>query len=221
MNTERLLDVVSVKETVHGEMPYIGTPCLLVRFGRCNLKCKYCDTDFDTYTSWRLEDLAKVINESKLHHVLITGGEPLIQPHIEALLKAIRLDKRITIETNGSILVTDVVTYIAGNITYSIDVKLFDGLAHFDMLNLKATTPGDVYKFVFWDTESFNLSKQFYLTNRNNVSWYTKWVWSPTTTLLKTSKMRDFVEEVIELQRRDIHMEVYFQTQLHKILEVI
>ena len=32
--------------SIQGEGPFVGYKQLFVRFSKCNLNCKYCDTDF-------------------------------------------------------------------------------------------------------------------------------------------------------------------------------
>jgi len=82
-----------------------GRPTYFVRLAGCNLRCKWCDTKH-AQEGFKYKDspanVAKRIKESGINHVLITGGEPLLQMRsVNALLdKCFGLDS--TIETNGS-----------------------------------------------------------------------------------------------------------------------
>ena len=94
--------------SIQGEGALIGVPSVFVRTSGCNLRCSWCDTP---YTSWRPEGvdltLDQILNEVRAHparHVVVTGGEPMIQPEIVALTQRLR-DARlhITIETAGTV----------------------------------------------------------------------------------------------------------------------
>ena len=86
----------------------VGMPSVFVRTSGCNLRCWFCDTP---YTSWKPEgeqqSVDSIIAQLKsvaTHHVVITGGEPLITPEVEELCSAIRsLGRHITIETAATI----------------------------------------------------------------------------------------------------------------------
>ena len=106
-----ILAVQEIFKTFQGEGPYTGWPAIFIRLGGCNLACHFCDTEFDTDSSWVLEDiLTKVTmfsknNKNELTHPLIvlTGGEPLRQP-LEALCKKLLSQGyKIQIETNGTL----------------------------------------------------------------------------------------------------------------------
>ncbi len=94
--------------SIQGEGRLAGTPSLFIRTSGCNLRCVWCDTP---YTSWRPEGsswpLAKVlrrVDQHPTHHVVVTGGEPMLAPEIEGLTAALRQrGKHVTIETAGTI----------------------------------------------------------------------------------------------------------------------
>ena len=91
-------------ESIQGEGPYIGVNQLFVRFSSCNLKCKYCDTDFKTNSrEYSVSELQDIINTSKnIHSVSLTGGEPLLNvDFLKELLP--KVNKRIYLETNGTL----------------------------------------------------------------------------------------------------------------------
>ena len=91
-------------ESIQGEGPYIGVNQLFVRFSSCNLKCKYCDTDFKTNSrEYSVSELQDIINTSKnIHSVSLTGGEPLL--NIDFLKELLpKVNKRIYLETNGTL----------------------------------------------------------------------------------------------------------------------
>ncbi len=90
--------------SLQGEGFHTGTPAVFVRFSGCNLRCRWCDTNFSTYTLMTQEQLTGEC--MKLHKggmLLLTGGEPALHAD-EALVSALHEAgyDRIAIETNGT-----------------------------------------------------------------------------------------------------------------------
>ncbi len=105
------LDIQEIFPTLQGEGPYVGHPSIFIRLGGCNLACDFCDTEFDSYKNFSLQEIfEQVINLSKnssnkivRNLVVITGGEPMRQP-IEKLCDGlIKLGFLVQIETNGTL----------------------------------------------------------------------------------------------------------------------
>lgn len=73
--------------SLQGEGYHTGRPALFVRFAGCNLRCPFCDTEFDSYHEWSedyivTELLAHCIDHCVLNEkpmVVLTGGEPTLQ----------------------------------------------------------------------------------------------------------------------------------------------
>lgn len=105
------LNVIEVFYTIQGEGPYAGMPSVFVRLAGCNLRCHFCDTNFEEGAHlMEVSDLVadiKLKAKGKTKLVVITGGEPLIQ-NIVPLCKALVADSfRIQIETAGTIWVPE------------------------------------------------------------------------------------------------------------------
>jgi 7-carboxy-7-deazaguanine synthase len=100
--------IAEVFESIQGEGEFAGTPSIFVRTTGCNLRCWYCDTP---YTSFQpegdvvsLRDLLQDILQRECSHVVLTGGEPLLQPDIVPLSHALRNEGRfVTVETAGTV----------------------------------------------------------------------------------------------------------------------
>lgn len=214
------MKIVELTETIHGEMPHAGLPCLLIRFSGCDIQCPYCDTDHSKFNEWSLDKLIEATNSTRLNSILITGGEPFIQPELEEFINRISKDKKVILETNGNALISNDRWYTWRGVTLVMDVKLFDDMKYFNPINMTKITTGDVIKFVFWDLNSFNLAINFTHSNVSKMPQHMQWVFSPTSGLIKSGKLQPFVDEVIALQKLYRLQEFYFQTQLHKILGV-
>jgi 7-carboxy-7-deazaguanine synthase len=100
---------VQVCETFYsllGESTWAGLPAFFIRLTGCNLRCKYCDTTY-AYEGGREMTEAELLKAARSHpvpRVLVTGGEPLLQPGTLSLLASLA-DTGLTVllETNGSL----------------------------------------------------------------------------------------------------------------------
>jgi 7-carboxy-7-deazaguanine synthase len=94
--------------SIQGEGEYAGTQSVFVRTTGCNLRCWFCDTPYTSFNpeganrSWR--DVLRDVLDWECPHVVLTGGEPMLQPEIVPLARALRLEGRfVTVETAGTI----------------------------------------------------------------------------------------------------------------------
>jgi 7-carboxy-7-deazaguanine synthase len=96
------LRVVEIFDSIQGEGIYVGMPSTFVRLAGCNQRCSWCDTAYaqDSNVGENLT-LEEIIDQIHFQHVVITGGEPLLQP-IESLVAQLA-DNKVTVETNGTI----------------------------------------------------------------------------------------------------------------------
>ena len=101
-----MLKVTEIYRTIQGEGMFAGTPVLLIRFSGCNKNCDFCDTQHTKYTSVSVDALMDivVVDKRKWQHILLTGGEPLIQDDIFLFIEKLhQMEYSIHLETNGSI----------------------------------------------------------------------------------------------------------------------
>jgi organic radical activating enzyme len=93
--------------SIQGEGVYAGQRQIFVRFSGCNLRCSYCDTEFDTSQEYSARELLSEIASfgKGFHSISFTGGEPLLQKdflkEILALVK--QAGERTYLETNGTL----------------------------------------------------------------------------------------------------------------------
>lgn len=104
--------------SLQGEGQTMGIPCVFLRLAGCNILCKGKGWICDTIEVWKkgtLHEFENVLNEEEVKrlragaHLVITGGEPLLQQ--EAILQFINIFyawhaflPTIEIETNGTVL---------------------------------------------------------------------------------------------------------------------
>lgn len=103
------LFVKEIFPTLQGEGLLTGSPAAFVRLAGCNLKCWFCDTDFEggeRFTVPRLIEAVKEIcppSSFRSRLVVLTGGEPLAQ-NIGPLVTSLLGHKfRVQIETAGTL----------------------------------------------------------------------------------------------------------------------
>jgi 7-carboxy-7-deazaguanine synthase len=103
-----IVRIAEVYPSLQGEGQHTGTPSAFVRTTGCNLRCWFCDTPF---TSWQPEgrnvviaDLVRQVREFGVEHVVLTGGEPLLQPDCVPFCAALLADGHyVTMETAGTV----------------------------------------------------------------------------------------------------------------------
>ena len=104
--------------TLQGEGAHTGIPAVFIRFSGCNLRCPWCDTDFEGFTEMSAEQIVAEAKElydipnERRKMVVLTGGEPSLQVD-EALVTALHeAGFYICIETNGTRTLPDGIDWI-------------------------------------------------------------------------------------------------------------
>lgn len=96
-------NLVEIFESLQGEGRNTGRPVVFVRFACCNLACPWCDTDVKKRFELSLEDLLAEVKTYRAKSVILTGGEPTIQPGLDELVAALKqAGYWIGAETNGT-----------------------------------------------------------------------------------------------------------------------
>ena len=109
------MKVSEIFSSIQGEGIHAGKPSVFLRTALCNLKCVWCDTkytwDWDNYDYSKevhelpIEKVIEKIKEFEPKHLVITGGEPLIQQNdIASLLSKLGDDYFVEVETDCTII---------------------------------------------------------------------------------------------------------------------
>ncbi|MDP6779195.1 MAG: 7-carboxy-7-deazaguanine synthase QueE [Candidatus Latescibacteria bacterium] len=97
------LQVNEIFYSIEGEGLRVGQPTTFVRLSRCNLRCAFCDTDFDRHKKMTVGEILAAVGRFTARWVSLTGGEPLGQ-NIVPLCRELRAaEYRIQVETNGTL----------------------------------------------------------------------------------------------------------------------
>ena len=104
--------IVEIFHSVQGEGFHAGVPHVFVRFGKCNLRCEWCDTDFLTYEERKLESIVDEVLSYDCDRVIFTGGEPALQDLSTIGLSLKSKGISLSIETNGTIEVDPIIDWI-------------------------------------------------------------------------------------------------------------
>lgn len=214
--------IVEFSESFHGELPFIGQPCIIIRFPGCNLKCSYCDTLHEATMNLGTETLVDMIQATGLYNILFTGGEPLLSiKSINTLIKSLGEGYHYVIETNGTIPLFDILEYEQPT-TVVMDWKLGVTANQRDTAyaNLIELLPSDHLKFVFSSIVELlqcidDFKKVIYLrTNCIN------FIFSPVFQDVSKLDMKRVSQLIIDLQREYPSDNIRLQLQLHKILGI-
>lgn len=139
-----MLRVVSIFQSISGEVGGFpqGTIAQFVRFGGCNLSCRYCDTvhtqDMKSGREMLIGDIAQILLDKSVRNVVLTGGEPLVQDTSE-LIELVKILNnyhfKISIETNGTISIPlELRRYCSFVMDYKLDMPaLIQDLRYLDL----------------------------------------------------------------------------------------
>jgi 7-carboxy-7-deazaguanine synthase len=105
------LMIHEIYRSLQGESTFAGLPCVFIRLTACNLRCVYCDTQhaFTKGEVFGIDEIITRVEELGDDLVEITGGEPLLQPEVYALMTRLAdAGKTVLLETSGAVDIADV-----------------------------------------------------------------------------------------------------------------
>ena len=161
------MKLYEIYTSIQGETQYAGLPCTLVRFAACDLRCSYCDTEY-AFTGGQEVSRANIVGDviaRKVPLVLLTGGEPLLQPELPQLARELMdAGHQVMVETGGH---RDVSVLPEGTIII-LDVKTpGSGESERNLWgNLHRLGPRDAVKFVITSPDDYAWAKDVIARHR-------------------------------------------------------
>ena len=158
------MQITEIYRSLQGESSFTGIPCVFVRLTACNLRCRWCDSEY-TFTGGKKmsadEGEREVERLAPSGLVEITGGEPMLQerelvPLMERLLAR---GYTLLLETSGERPLESVPPAVHK----IVDVKCpgsGEG-ASFRMSNLDSISARDEVKFVISGREDYEFARDF------------------------------------------------------------
>ena len=203
-----MLKVNEIFHSIQGESSYTGLSCVFVRLTGCDLRCSWCDTPyaFNEGDALSVEDVVKKVETYQSFLVEITGGEPLLQPDVYDLMRALlRSGKTVLLETGGHIDISDV----PDKVIKIVDVKCpGSGESERNLWeNLDRLKAHDEVKFVIRDRSDYDFAKQV-LKRHHLEERCAAVLFSPVHSVLPPKLLTDWSLEA--------QLPVRLQIQLHK-----
>ena len=204
-----MIKINEIYLSVQGESTHTGLPCIFIRLTGCNLRCSWCDTAYAFHEgkNMSIDEILQKVENFGIHLVEITGGEPLMQDNVYALMKKlIEKGYKVMLETGGSISLERV----PKDVIKIMDLKCpGSGEQEKNNLdNLKLLAPHDEVKFVILDRKDYEWSRDIIKKYKINETAHI--LISPVFDKLE---LKEMVKWILEDQ-----LPVRLQTQLHKII---
>jgi 7-carboxy-7-deazaguanine synthase len=195
--------------SLQGESTFSGLPCVLVRLVGCQMRCRWCDSEYAFHGgTWKsLDEVLDQVASFGCRMVELTGGEPLLQPGALPLLERLcDLQYRVLLETGGGLDITGV----DPRVHRIVDVKCPGSGEHLAnrWSNLDDLRPGDELKFVLADETDYLFARD--LVRDRELDRVCPVHFSVVFDEISPRQVGEWI-------LRD-HLEVRLQLQLHKLL---
>ena len=207
---QNTLRITEIFYSLQGETRTVGLPTVFIRLTGCPLRCQYCDSAyaFSGGELFSIEAILAQVADYRPRYVCVTGGEPLAQPHVLTLFKALCVaGYRVSTETSGALDISGIYTRVSIVLDLKTPGSLESQRNRYE--NIDLLKGDDQIKFV--------------LCNRADYDW--------AVTKLLQYKLERRVSEVLfspsqgQLSPRDLadwivadNLPVRLQLQLHKLL---
>ena len=198
--------VTEIFYSIQGESTHAGRPCAFIRLTGCNLRCRWCDSEY-TFTGGErmsIDDVVARVKAFRCDLVEVTGGEPLAQSEAFDLIGRLCDEGlEVLIETSGSIDIAPV----DRRATIILDIKC-PGSGEMEKNrweNLELLKPRDEIKFVIADRADYDWARRT-IEERKLDRWTI--LFSP---VWGEMEMKSLAEWMLA-----DHVPARFQTQLHK-----
>ena len=204
------LRITEIFYSLQGETRTAGLPTVFIRLTGCPLRCQYCDSAyaFSVGTLLSLATILAQVAQYKPHYVCVTGGEPLAQPRVLSLLKALcDAEYQVSIETSGALDISGV----DSRVSTVLDLKTPDSLESQRNLyqNIDLLKAQDQVKFVLCSRADYDWAVTK-LLQYNLAARVSDVLFSPSQGQLGPRELADWI--VAD------NLPVRLQLQMHKLL---
>lgn len=212
------MKINEIFKSISGEAARAGFPVIFIRTYGCNLRCSYCDTVYaienGEYEEMTPEQILEWCQGDSIKRVVITGGEPLLQPDMPQLIDLLcDTGYEVEVETNGAVDLASfhnkLQTKRMDLLSYTMDYKTDSSLMSSYMLkeNLEFLGVQDVIKFVVGSIADLQQACDVLSSNKVEAQVFV----SPVFGNIKPKEIVEFV-----LQNKLYNWRV--QLQLHKLI---
>lgn len=98
--------------SLQGEGYWTGRAAVFVRFSGCNLKCPFCDTDFEKHRWMTDDEIVASALAFPSRFLVLTGGEPALFVDDNLMGKLKKAGFYVAMETNGTRLIPDGIDWV-------------------------------------------------------------------------------------------------------------
>jgi len=211
------LQITEIFYSLQGETSLIGVPFVFIRLTGCNLRCSYCDSAYAFHggTAMSFEQVLAEIARYPVRHVLMTGGEPLLQRNTIAFMD--RLNERgyqVSVETHGEISIEEA----SKRARIIMDLKTPGSKMNrggFEK-NFPFLKPTDEIKFVITSNADYEWARNWVQSGRlptREILFSPAFVAAGSPGSFEGIEPRTLAERILTDQ-----LPVRFQLQLHKLL---
>jgi 7-carboxy-7-deazaguanine synthase len=156
-----VLTINEIFYSIQGESTRAGAPCVFVRLTGCDLRCVWCDTPYAFLEGRRLsvDEVVEAVKGFGCPLVEITGGEPLLQEDVYALMnRLLEEGHTVMLETGGH----RSIVRVPPSVLKVVDIKCpGSGEAdQNDWSNLERLQPHDEVKFVISDRADYDFARE-------------------------------------------------------------
>ena len=154
--------ITEIFESIQGESTFQGLPCVFIRLTGCNLRCRWCDTEYSFHggETMTLDAVMDRVGELGGKLAEITGGEPLLQDEVYPLMeRLLAKGYQVMLETSGE----QPLDRVPPEVVKIVDVKCPDSGEPncFRMENLALLRAHDEVKFVIATRRDYEFARDF------------------------------------------------------------
>lgn len=209
--------ITEIFYSLQGETSLIGVPFVFVRLTGCNLRCTYCDSAYSFHGGKKmsLDEVMAEVKKYRVKHVLMTGGEPLLQRNTLAFID--RLNEEgysVSVETHGEVSIEKA----SKKARIIMDIKTpGSGMNRGGYVNnFKFLKPEDEVKFVITSPADYSFARELVESGKIPTQ---EILFSPAMSALNSPGKYEGIEPrtLADLIVKD-QLPVRFQWQLHKLL---